>query len=517
MNHSFFLGTPIVIARSNELRKSNVLDQQGRSRFHGAFEGGITAGYYNTVGSAQGWRPAQYERGKIQRVEDYMDDEDQALFGDKITAREKFLDVLGEEREAKAAKEVWGDPSSSFIPGPIPKELLSFSDNMSSVSGGISIGMKLFNLSHQKGAEINERRIKKREAKQPIEKLIGVRGLGFRGNNEFFSSFTSTQAPIESPEVLLWKQRHGLQNQRDFTGMNEEEAITSKRGRHDESKLSYHVIEEETDKDNQEVSQVSNKILTKLQSKTKQAWPDGMPLPTGFVLAKYHDPEKFLNVKRQISTEIPPKVSSKHEFGDLKVIREETASKLRPAPQISRQAQLQKYLSLEKESKLDLASKFVSSRETKIYSPIAESSISSSIEALFRRLPPSNWEPNENTLKYFGVVSSSNLSSSSSNKQATEAPLKIEARPSLAQFRSILLPELNKGKFDFDSSEDEIETPAVTGIDDGESSTSSSVSKSSTRKHSKKKKHRSKHKKKHKSSKKRHKHKREYVSEEHDS
>lgn len=31
-----------------------VLDKQGRRRFHGAFTGGFSAGYYNTVGSKEG-------------------------------------------------------------------------------------------------------------------------------------------------------------------------------------------------------------------------------------------------------------------------------------------------------------------------------------------------------------------------------------------------------------------------------------------------------------------------------
>ena len=31
-----------------------VLDEQGRRRFHGAFTGGFSAGYFNTVGSKEG-------------------------------------------------------------------------------------------------------------------------------------------------------------------------------------------------------------------------------------------------------------------------------------------------------------------------------------------------------------------------------------------------------------------------------------------------------------------------------
>ncbi|KAJ1654128.1 hypothetical protein IWQ61_005890 [Dispira simplex] len=78
-------------------------DSQGRRRFHGAFTGGFTAGYNNTVGSKEGFQPRQFystrnqrfggqyetssplgtispseQRPLVQRVEDFMDDEDLA-------------------------------------------------------------------------------------------------------------------------------------------------------------------------------------------------------------------------------------------------------------------------------------------------------------------------------------------------------------------------------------------------------------------------------------------------------
>jgi hypothetical protein len=37
-----------------------VLDEQGQRRFHGAFSGGFSAGYQNTVGSAEGWTPSNF-------------------------------------------------------------------------------------------------------------------------------------------------------------------------------------------------------------------------------------------------------------------------------------------------------------------------------------------------------------------------------------------------------------------------------------------------------------------------
>ena len=62
-----------------------VRDEQGRRRFHGAFTGGSSAGYYNTVGSKEGWTPASFKSSRSNRAgnssrqqaaEDFMDEED---------------------------------------------------------------------------------------------------------------------------------------------------------------------------------------------------------------------------------------------------------------------------------------------------------------------------------------------------------------------------------------------------------------------------------------------------------
>ncbi|CAF2353130.1 unnamed protein product [Rotaria sp. Silwood2] len=49
-------------------------------RFHGAFTGGFNAGFYNTVGSIEGWRPSEFKSSRTTRAEkriyepeDFMD------------------------------------------------------------------------------------------------------------------------------------------------------------------------------------------------------------------------------------------------------------------------------------------------------------------------------------------------------------------------------------------------------------------------------------------------------------
>ncbi|PVG04697.1 DUF1604-domain-containing protein [Serendipita vermifera] len=107
LNESFVLiGTPLPsldkVKDKNEfvpLWKQEVRDEQGRRRLHGAFTGGFSAGYFNTVGSKEGWTPSTFKssrndrsKTKVMRPEDFMDEEDKAalqesrrLVGDEET------------------------------------------------------------------------------------------------------------------------------------------------------------------------------------------------------------------------------------------------------------------------------------------------------------------------------------------------------------------------------------------------------------------------------------------------
>lgn len=42
-----------------------VTDENGRRRFHGAFTGGFSAGYFNTAGSRDGWSPAHFKSSRF--------------------------------------------------------------------------------------------------------------------------------------------------------------------------------------------------------------------------------------------------------------------------------------------------------------------------------------------------------------------------------------------------------------------------------------------------------------------
>ncbi|KXL44112.1 hypothetical protein M433DRAFT_135905 [Acidomyces richmondensis BFW] len=87
--HPFILyGTPLPPSETHSLHpwKQSLTDDRGRpKRLHGAFTGGWSAGYHNTVGSKEGWTPASFISSRTSRhvgqqkgaaVEDFMDEED---------------------------------------------------------------------------------------------------------------------------------------------------------------------------------------------------------------------------------------------------------------------------------------------------------------------------------------------------------------------------------------------------------------------------------------------------------
>ncbi|KPJ00790.1 G patch domain-containing protein 1-like [Papilio xuthus] len=94
------------------------VDAHGRRRFHGAFTGGFSAGYGNTVGTPEGWAPASFKSSRSdkatissQRPEDFMDDEDRDEFGIAPRQLETHREFSGQKRQRR-----------QFFDGPIPGE-----------------------------------------------------------------------------------------------------------------------------------------------------------------------------------------------------------------------------------------------------------------------------------------------------------------------------------------------------------------------------------------------------------
>lgn len=79
--------------------------------FHGAFTGGFSAGFYNTVGSKEGWIP-QEEKNYIrpQMPEDFMDDQDHNEWGGPTSVRQEY--------EASSSAPAVKDPMLDLVKPP---------------------------------------------------------------------------------------------------------------------------------------------------------------------------------------------------------------------------------------------------------------------------------------------------------------------------------------------------------------------------------------------------------------
>ncbi|KAH7488523.1 hypothetical protein PRIC2_006938 [Phytophthora ramorum] len=110
--------------KRGNVRNQEVTDEQGRRRFHGAFTGGFSAGYYNSVGSAEGWTPQTFSSSRSnrssqiqQRAEDFMDEDDDPLLGKRLETTERY-DTLqkGAKRQLQQQQQV-GKAGAGAIPG----------------------------------------------------------------------------------------------------------------------------------------------------------------------------------------------------------------------------------------------------------------------------------------------------------------------------------------------------------------------------------------------------------------
>ncbi|XP_040893988.1 G patch domain-containing protein 1 isoform X2 [Toxotes jaculatrix] len=134
-------GTPLEPLEEDEplkkpvpLHEQTVKDEKGRyRRFHGAFTGGFSAGYFNTVGSKEGWTPSTFVSSRQQKAEkrharpdDFMDEEDFSEHGiapREITTSQEFSSSRRDEAREKARAI---NAQTALIPGDtLLEELIS--------------------------------------------------------------------------------------------------------------------------------------------------------------------------------------------------------------------------------------------------------------------------------------------------------------------------------------------------------------------------------------------------------
>ncbi|XP_078431106.1 SWAP (Suppressor-of-White-APricot)/surp domain-containing protein [Wolffia australiana] len=130
--------------RSLPVWKQEVTDEEGRRRFHGAFTGGFSAGYYNTVGSKEGWTPQTFTSSRKNRAEvkkqsvySFLDDDEKVEMGGHGLETSSQFDTFGFTAAEVARKQAEKDQKMrpSAIPGPVPDEIVLPAAN--------SIGVKL--------------------------------------------------------------------------------------------------------------------------------------------------------------------------------------------------------------------------------------------------------------------------------------------------------------------------------------------------------------------------------------
>ncbi|XP_071519964.1 G patch domain-containing protein 1 homolog [Panulirus ornatus] len=178
-----YYGTPLEeiseddvhIRKAPRIEDQFARDKQGRRRFHGAFTGGFSAGYFNSVGTKEGWTPSAFVSSRNQRTkskqakpQDFMDEEDMAVYGispQGIQACSSFDD--SEQRKRKRVL----DPTGPIPGTPVLEEILQPSRE--------TVGMKILRChGWRPGQGVGPRvsRHQKVAARRERQKIYGVHG-----------------------------------------------------------------------------------------------------------------------------------------------------------------------------------------------------------------------------------------------------------------------------------------------------------------------------------------------------
>lgn len=183
-----------------------VKDENGRRRFHGAFTGGFSAGYWNTVGSKEGFTPQEFKSSRSEKASlktfkpsDFMDDEDLGEFGilpQKIQTKEDF-----ETSSSGAAKRKREKPSEGPIPGePVLSNLLKPTRDRAAVRILKSMGWR----DHQGiGSRMTYKEKKRAQERNKREMYMQNDESVAHGSEEEFSDEEITFAPDDFDPYIM--------------------------------------------------------------------------------------------------------------------------------------------------------------------------------------------------------------------------------------------------------------------------------------------------------------------------
>ncbi|NXC45769.1 GPTC1 protein, partial [Penelope pileata] len=220
------------------LQEQTVKDAKGRyQRFHGAFTGGFSAGYFNTVGTKEGWTPSAFISSRQKRAdrtvlgpEDFMDEEDLSEFGiapKDITTTDDFASKA-KDRIKEKARQIAGVVAA--IPG-----TTAFDDLIG--PSKITIGVELLRkMGWKEGQGIGPRvkRKPRRQKPDPEVKIYGCAlppGLseGSEDEEDEYQPENVTFAPKDVMPVDLTPKEniHGL----GYKGLDPSQALFGASGR----------------------------------------------------------------------------------------------------------------------------------------------------------------------------------------------------------------------------------------------------------------------------------------------
>ncbi|NXA77394.1 GPTC1 protein, partial [Thryothorus ludovicianus] len=220
------------------LQEQTVKDAKGRyQRFHGAFTGGFSAGYFNTVGTKEGWAPSAFVSSRQKRAdrtilgpEDFMDEEDLSEFGiapKDITTTDDFASKA-KDRIKEKARQIAG------VVAPIPGTT-AFDDLIG--PSKITVGVELLRkMGWKEGQGIGPRvkRKPRRQKPDPTVKIYGCAlppGLseGSEDEEDEYQPENVTFAPKDVMPVDLTPKEnvHGL----GYKGLDPSQALFGASGR----------------------------------------------------------------------------------------------------------------------------------------------------------------------------------------------------------------------------------------------------------------------------------------------
>ncbi|NXQ24359.1 GPTC1 protein, partial [Alaudala cheleensis] len=220
------------------LQEQTVKDAKGRyQRFHGAFTGGFSAGYFNTVGTKEGWTPSAFVSSRQKRAdrttfgpEDFMDEEDLSEFGiapKDITTTDDFASKA-KDRIKEKARQIAG------VVAPIPGTT-AFDDLIG--PSKITIGVELLRKMGWKEGQGIGPRVKRKPCRQKPDPGVKIYGCalppglseGSEDEEDEYQPENVTFAPKDVMPVDLTPKEnvHGL----GYKGLDPSQALFGASGR----------------------------------------------------------------------------------------------------------------------------------------------------------------------------------------------------------------------------------------------------------------------------------------------